>query len=115
MPKIRSFEDPRGRKSQRGQVVPLLAVALVLFGAVALGLVQLSATVAHRSAAQATADASALAGAVDGRQAAQEIAMANDARMVDYIDDGGEVQVTVERRGVRATARARWEPVDQTG
>lgn len=96
--------------SQRGQVVPLLAVALVLFGVVALGVVRLSVAVTQRSAAQAAADATALAGAVDGPDAADEVAAANAARVVSYIDDGGEVQVTVERRGVRATARARWEP-----
>lgn len=115
MPKVRSTGKARVHGRQRGQVVPLLAVALVLFGVVALGLVRLSATVTHRSAAQAAADAAALAGAVDGPHAAQEVATANDAQVVDYVDDGGEVQVTVERRGVRATARAQWEPIDSTG
>lgn len=100
---------------QRGQVVPLLAVALVLFGLLALGLVRVSTTVTHRSAAQAAADAAALAGVADGRDAATEVAEANDAEMIAYVDDGGEVQVTVERRGVRATARARWEWSDPAG
>lgn len=100
---------------QQGQVVPLMAVALVLFGLVALGLVRLAVTVTHRSAAQAAADATALAGAVDGADAAREVAEANDAQVVTYIDDGGEVQVTIERRGVRATARARWEPTTPSG
>lgn len=101
-------------RSQRGQVVPLLAVALVLFGVVALGLVRVSTAVTQRSAAQAAADATALAGAVDGPAAADEVAAANGARVVAYLDGGGEVEVTVERRGVRATARARWDPVDAT-
>lgn len=104
--------DGRG---QRGQVVPLMAVALVLFGVVALGLVRLATTVTHHSAAQAAADATALAGAVDGPDAAREVAQANEAQVIAYIDEGGEVQVTVERRGVRATARARWEPATPSG
>ena len=96
-------------------MVPLLAVALVLFGVVALGLVRVTIAVTQRSAAQAAADATALAGAVDGPTAADEVAAANGARVIAYVDDGGEVQVTVERQGVRATARARWEPLDATG
>ena len=104
----------RGRPGERGQVVPLLAVALVLFGVVALGLVRVAATVTHRSAAQAAADATALAGAVDGPDAARDVAAANDARVVTYVDEGSEVQVTVERHGLRATARARWDPTGGT-
>lgn len=112
---VRSSDDDGVHDGQRGQVVPLLAVALVLCGVVALGLVRVSATVTHRSAAQAAADAAALAGAVDGPDAAQDVAAANGARVVDYLDEGGEVQVTIERRRVRATARARWEPTDPAG
>lgn len=112
MPTNRGIDNDR---RQRGQIVPLLAVALVLFGVVALGLVRLSATVTHRSSAQAAADAAALAGAVDGPDAAREVADANDAQVVAYAQDGVDVQVTVERRGVRATARARWEPSDPAG
>lgn len=104
-----TFRTPDDARTQRGQVVPLLAVTLVLFGLVALGLVRVSATVIHRSAAQAAADATALAGVLDGPDAAREVAAANDAQVVTYVPDGIELQVTVERRGVRATARARWE------
>lgn len=109
---FRSTDGLRVHRDQRGQVLPLLAVALALFAVVGLGLVRVSVAVTHRSAAQAAADATALAGAVDGRTAAQQVAAANDAQVATYVEDGGEVQVTVVRRGIEATARARWEPVD---
>ncbi|QXC59818.1 hypothetical protein KSP35_15720 [Aquihabitans sp. G128] len=101
----------RGR-GQGGQVVPLVAVALLLAGVLGLGLVHLAAGASRRAAAQAAADAAALAGAAGGRAAATEVAAANQARLVRYREEGDDVVVAVERRGARASARARWEPDD---
>jgi hypothetical protein len=91
-------------------VAPLVAVALLLVGVVGLGLVRVAAAAARLGAAQAAADAVALAGAADGPDAADTVAAANDARVEAYRSAGGDVVVTVERRGHRATARARWVP-----
>jgi hypothetical protein len=74
-----------------------VAVALVLVGVVGLGLVRVAVAAARQGAAQAAADAVALAGVADGQVEA-------------YRRAGADVVVTVERRGHRATARARWVP-----
>ncbi|HEX2575350.1 MAG TPA: pilus assembly protein TadG-related protein [Aquihabitans sp.] len=99
------------RAGQHGQVLPLVAMLLVVAGLVAVGLVQVGAAASRRAAAQAAADASALAGAAGGRTAAEEAAEGNDAAVVGYDVVGADVVVEVARRGARATARARWEPV----
>lgn len=92
----------------RGQVVPILAVVLVLAGLVGAGVAGLAAADARWARAQAAADAVALAGAADGRPAAEELAAANQARVVRYRVMALDVEVTVTREGVTATARARW-------
>lgn len=95
-----------------GQVVPVMAVALLLAGALGLGLVQLAGEAARRAAAQAAADAVALAGAAGGEEAARGVAHENHARVIDLTLAPGEATVTVELRGRSATARARRLPVD---
>jgi len=82
---------------------------LVLAGLVAVGLVEVAGAASRRAAAEAAADATALAGAADGADAARRVALANGARVVAYDETGGDVAVTVLRRGVRASARARWQ------
>jgi hypothetical protein len=104
----------RGRaaaRPQQGQVVPLVAVVLVLAALLGVGLVRVAAASSTRAAAQAAADASALAGAADGEAAARRLAAANDARLTAFRVVADDVVVTVERAGVRAQARARWSPV----
>lgn len=90
-----------------GQVLPLLLVVVLLAGVVGLGLVRVAVASAHRSSAQAAADAAALAGAAEGEDAARRLATANDAEVLSYRSDGMEVEVVVRRREVVATARAR--------
>lgn len=92
--------------------MPVLAVVLVLAGALALGVVHLGAAAGRQAAAQAAADAAALAGAADDRAAAEAVAVANDARLTEHHRDGADVAVTVKRRGHTAHARARWVPID---
>lgn len=91
---------------QRGQAMPItvLLVAFVLL--VALGVARLAREVSLRAAAQHAADATALAGAVDGEGSAAEIAAHNDATLVRFEQDGDIVTVEVLRRGARARARA---------
>lgn len=110
----RPRRDHRGR-GQGGQLVPVLAVVLVLAGVLALGVVHLGAAAARQASAQAAADAAALAGAAEDRDAAEAVALANDARLTDHHRDGADVVVTVERHGHRAHARARWVPFDPSG
>lgn len=101
-------------RSEAGQVVPVVAVAMLLAGLIGLGVARLAATSADRSAAQAAADAAALAGAARGPDAARRVAAANGARVVAYREHGVDVVVEVVRQGHRARARARWTPTVAT-
>lgn len=98
----------QARRCERGQVLPLLLVALVLAGVVGAGLVRVAVASSRRSGAQAAADAAALAGATEGEAGARRLAAANGATLVSYRQEGVEVEVVVERHGVTAGARARW-------
>lgn len=94
------------RERERGSVLPLVAVVLVMAGALCLGLGRLGGQVTAAGQARTAADAAALAGAADGRGAAESLARANGGRLVDYDEDGGEVQVRVRVGRAEATARA---------
>jgi hypothetical protein len=104
-------EDPcrwwRRRAGDKGQVLPLLCVVIVLGGAVALGLVRLGRQATLRARAQTGADAAALAGAADGEGAARAVAAANGAVLAQYRTEGLDTIVVVEVEGVVARARAR--------
>lgn len=103
----RTIQGGTGRRHS-GQVLPLVLVALLLAGVAGLGLVRLAVVSSQRSAAQAAADAAALAGAAEGEGAARRLAVANESEVLSYQSDGLDVEVVVRRRGVTATARARW-------
>lgn len=94
--------------AEQGQVVPVLAVALVIAAALGFGLARVGAAATLEAQAEAAADGAALAGAAQGRPAAEEVAAANGAIVIAYVEQGLDVVVEIERRGVRATARARW-------
>ena len=98
------------RSRQTGQVVPVMAVGLLLAAVVGLGVVRLAVAAAHRSAAQAAADAAALAGAEDGEEGAEAAATANGAVLITFVQDDIDVEVEITRRGHTASARARWLP-----
>lgn len=89
-----------------GQVMPLVAVivALAAIGVLLLGRVGEAQTA--RARARTAADAVALAGAGAGRDAAEQVATANHATVVLWIDDDTSVEVTVVVDGQRAMARA---------
>ena len=104
-------ESPFGRGSRvradSGQVVPLVGGLLAVMIAVGLLLAGLGNQVANRAQANGIADATALAGARSGEQAARDLAVENHAEIVKYVSRGSEVEVTVEIRSSRATSRAR--------
>jgi uncharacterized membrane protein len=96
-------------RSDHGQLVPLYAViVLVAAGAMVL-LVHLGVLAAHRAHARTAADAAALAGAAEGRSAADEVAHANGAVLESFLAVGPEVEVRVRVGSTHATARARRE------
>lgn len=101
---------PPRLRSQRGQVAPLALVAVLFAALLAVGVLRVGDGAGRSAAAQAAADATALAGAAEGEAAATEVAAANGARLVAYGQLDDDVQVTIERRGATATARARWHP-----
>ncbi len=98
-------------RGERGSVSILVAVALLVAALCGYGLARLAATEAQVAAAQAAADATALAGAEDGRVGAEDIANRNGARLVSFLQDDLDVEVTIVRNRITATARARWDPM----
>ena len=91
----------------QGQVaLPMLLLTLSVV-IIATGVVfVLGRVLVDRSAAQAAADAAALAGAAEGEDAARAIARSNGAVVVSLRQDGTEVVVEVTRGWASARARA---------
>jgi hypothetical protein len=92
---------------ERGQVLPLVALLVVLAGVACLGLGRIGGAAVARAQAVTAADAAALAGAADGRAAALDAAAWNGGHLVTFEELGTDVRVRVELRGARASARAR--------
>ncbi len=90
-----------------GQTLPLVAllVAVLVGSAVLVG--HLGRAVVDRGRARQAADAAALAGAVDGDDAARRLAAANGGvvERIDHLPDR-VVEVTVRVGDARATSRA---------
>jgi hypothetical protein len=96
------------RRPQTGQLLPVVALVLVLFGGACLLLARLGGAALLRARAVAVADAAALAGAVHGEDAARKVAEANGAGVADYVRvSGSEAWVRVELGRAEATARAK--------
>jgi Putative Flp pilus-assembly TadE/G-like len=91
---------------ERGQAVPLLLVVLVLATAAAVLVAELGVASTERIRAQTAADATALAGAVDGPRRAEQVAAANGASLEAYRDRDGTIEVLVRYRRARAVAAA---------
>ena len=98
--------DARRRASERASVTVVVAGALVLLSLLSLGVVRVGVAATARARAQAAADAVALAGVVDGRDAAEQMAVANGAAISSYSDEGTELEVKVRVDDAVATARA---------
>ncbi|MCD9624440.1 pilus assembly protein TadG-related protein [Rhabdothermincola salaria] len=97
-------------RGDRGQAVPVVAGALALVMVLGFGAVRLAGVVTDRARAHSAADAAALAGAVEGRAAADRLAAANGGRVMAFESYGDEVEVTVRVGDAEAVARARLEP-----
>ena len=92
---------------ERGQVLPLIALVLVVAGAAMLWLGKIGGAAVSRAQAQTAADMAALAGAVGGRDEAVALATANGARLVAFEQRGDQAWVKVELGRAVASARAR--------
>lgn len=90
-----------------GQVVPFVALAVLVVLVVGILVVRIGGLVDRRARAQTAADAAALAGAREGPDAARSMAGSNGAGLESFVVVGGEVEVVVRVGDVRATARAR--------
>ena len=101
----RRFRSCRQRV-ERASVTVVVAGALVLLSLLGLGVVRVGAAAVARAHAQAAADAVALAGVVDGRAAAEQIAAANSAVITSYVDEDTELEVEVRVDDAVAHARA---------
>ena len=93
-------------KRETGQVLPLLAVVIVLAGLAMVAVARFGAVTINRARARAAADAAALAGAAEGRDAADALAKANGGKVRSYEEIGDDARVRVDVGGVSATARA---------
>jgi Putative Flp pilus-assembly TadE/G-like len=90
-----------------GQVTPLIALAILLVGGIALVIGHIGGMLVAHAQARAAADAAALAGALDGPAAAAEAAVANGARLLEVRVDETDTEVKVQVGDAIALARAR--------
>ena len=105
----------RHRTNERGAVTVLVAACMVVTALVLLRVVRLGTAAASRAKAQSAADAAALAGVVEGRNGAAELASVNGGVLTDWVDNEDEVQVVVTVDDAQATARARREETPPFG
>ena len=92
---------------EQGSTLPFIALAIIMvgFSIVLLGRVGGAATA--RAGARNAADAAALAGAAAGRTAADELAKANGAELLEYREIGLDTEVRVRMGLAEAVGRAR--------
>lgn len=91
---------------ERGQATVAVATVVVVAGLLVLALVRAGGGAVDAARARTAADAAALAGAAEGREAADRAARANDGHLVSFATEGDEVAVTVQVGERSATARA---------
>ncbi len=89
-----------------GQVTPLVAIVVVVVGVMAMFAGRDGGAAVPEARAATAADAAALAGAAEGRDAAESMAEANGAELVAWVVDGAEVEVEVTIGDASARARA---------
>jgi hypothetical protein len=92
---------------QRGSILPLVALAMVLAGVTVVLLGRMGGAATARAGARNAADAAALAGAAEGRAAAIALASANGAELLSYEEIGLDTRVRVRLGMAEATGRAR--------
>ena len=96
-------------RSDRAQLAPLYALIVLIAGGAMILLAHLGVLAVHRAHARTAADAAALAGAAEGRDAADEVARANGAVLESFVAIGADVEVRVRVGSTHATARAQRE------
>jgi hypothetical protein len=94
------------RRPQAGQILPLVAVIVMLAGVLALGIAKVGSRAVGRARAQSAADAAALAGVDGGAPAADRAAAADGATVVRFVTTPGGAFVEVRWRGEQAVAQA---------
>ena len=100
-----------------GQAIPLMALAVMLAVVTILALARVGTALDDSARARTAADAAALAGAVDGRAAAHDMAALNDGDLIEFVRRGDTVDVLVGVGGAtaRASADARVEWIARKG
>ena len=96
----------RHRAADRGQVVPLVALVLVVGAGAAIVLALVAGVLVDRARAQTAADAAVLAAAVGSDADASAVAAANGGSVESLRRDGSQVAITVRVGRARASARA---------
>jgi hypothetical protein len=96
----------RDREPNAGSATLLVVVVVVVLASVALAVGRFGRGLNDAARAQTAADAAALAGSVGGRDRASDLATANHAVLVSFVEIGASVRVVVTVDGVVATARA---------
>jgi hypothetical protein len=96
---------------EAGQVLPLVALLVVLAAVTILLLGRLGAVAGEAAQARLAADAAALAGAVEGEAGARALAAANGGELVRFEVTTAGVVVEVRVGGSRATAAATVAPL----
>lgn len=101
-------------RDDAGQAVPLMALVLLTTLTLLLAVARVAPLVDDAARARTAADASALAGAAEGRPAADRYARDNGGVLVSYEESGSTVVVRVVVGTASAVARARasvvWAP-----
>lgn len=95
-------------RHERGQVLPLLTVVIVVAGVASLAAGKVGGRAVEEAQAATAADAAALAGAAAGAEAAAAAAEANGARLTWLETAGADTRASVSLgRSAAASARAR--------
>ena len=92
---------------ERGQVLPLVAVVVMVAGLACVAIGRLGQAAVSRAQAVTAADAAALAGVAAGAPAARAAAASNGARLVGFEQKGPDARAEVRVDDAGATARAR--------
>lgn len=97
----------KSSESQRGSILPFVALGMVLAGVCMVLLARVGGAATARAGARNAADAAALAGAAEGRAAAVALAQANGAELLSYSEQGLDTLVRVRLGPAEASGRAR--------
>ena len=95
------------KRGEGGQVLPLVALVMVVAGLAVVAVGRLGGAAVDRARAVTAADAAALAGAAEGKDAARALARANGGRLAGYEELGTDARVRVAVGEAEAPARAR--------